>query len=171
MHWSLRSGRFQIEGLLRTPSDAYRYVTESGDITLRLYRPVGVTELELIAASRWTAFPPRLEHQPIFYPVLNFKYAEAIAKNWNTKDEASGFARFVTEFDIDDEYVARFDIQIVGSREDQELWVPSEELVEFNSMIRGSIAVTGYYYGDRFNGTIDAKTNLPGSVLAALNVM
>ena len=76
----------------------------------------------------------------------------------------------MTEFDIDDEYVECFDVQIVGSREDQELWVPSEELTEFNSMIRGPIIVTGHYYGDRFKGTIDEKTNLPGSVLAALNV-
>ena len=68
---------------------------------MRLYRPVGVVELELIAASGWTAYPPRLEHQPIFYPVLNFTYAEAIAKNWNTKDDNSGCAGFVTEFDID----------------------------------------------------------------------
>ena len=136
---------------------------------MRLYRPVGVTELELIAASKWSAYPPRLEHQPIFYPVLNFAYAEAIARNWNTKDEASGFAGFVTEFDIDDDYVARFEIQIVGSREDQELWVPSENLAEFNSMIRGSISVTGHYYGDRFKGNVDDVTNLPRSVLLASN--
>ncbi len=145
-------------------------MTTDGDITLRLYRPVGVTELELIAASGWTAYPPRLEHQPIFYPVLNFAYAEAIAKNWNTKDDNSGFAGFVTEFDIDDHYVARFDVHVVGSHEDQELWVPSRELSEFNSMILGRIMVTGHYYSDRFNGTINPETNLPESVLAAQNV-
>jgi len=33
-----------------------------------LYRPVGLKELELIAASNYSAFPPRLPEQPIFYP-------------------------------------------------------------------------------------------------------
>ena len=136
---------------------------------MRLYRPVGVIELELIAASGWTAYPPRLDHQPIFYPVLNFTYAEAIAKNWNTKDDNSGFAGFVTEFDVDDDFVARYQIQVVGSRDDQELWVPSEELDEFNANIMGRIEVTGHYYGDRFAGVVDSSTNLPQSVLAAQN--
>jgi hypothetical protein len=36
-----------------------------------LYRPVGPTELALIEASNWKAFPPRLAEQPIFYPVLD----------------------------------------------------------------------------------------------------
>ena len=36
-----------------------------------LYRPVGQAELDLIAASGWRRFPPRLSHQPIFYPVLS----------------------------------------------------------------------------------------------------
>ena len=134
---------------------------------MRLYRPVGVAELELIAASGWSVYPPRLAHQPIFYPVLNFKYAEAIAKNWNTKDDASGHAGFVTEFDVDDHFVSRYDIQVVGSREDQELWVPSEELELFNQMIHGPIVVTGYYYGEKFDGKIDPKSNLPASVIAA----
>src|SRR5919107_458454 len=34
-----------------------------------LWRPVGQRELELIAESGYRAFPPRLPHQPIFYPV------------------------------------------------------------------------------------------------------
>src|SRR5687767_10039538 len=108
---------------------------------MTLYRPVGVKKLQLIALSGWRQFPPRLFHQPIFYPVLTFKYAEAIAKNWNTKDEASGYAGFVTRFDVDDEYVRRFPVQLAGSREDQELWVPAEELEEFNRHIVGAIEV------------------------------
>jgi hypothetical protein len=37
----------------------------------RLYRPVGVKELDLIKESGMKAYPPRLSWQPIFYPVLN----------------------------------------------------------------------------------------------------
>ena len=131
---------------------------------MRLYRPVGLAELQLISASNWTEYPPRLEHQPIFYPVLNFKYAEAIAKNWNTKDDASGHCGFVTEFDINDEFVARYDVQTVGDRDDVELWVPAEELVDFNKAIDEPIIVTASYYGDRFDGDIDGTTQLPISL-------
>jgi hypothetical protein len=46
-------------------------------------------------------FPPRLAHQPIFYPVTNAEYARQIARDWNTHDEKSGFAGFVTAFSID----------------------------------------------------------------------
>jgi len=45
-----------------------------------LYRPVGIKELELIERLDWKAFPPRLDWQPIFYPVLNQPYAEQIAR-------------------------------------------------------------------------------------------
>ncbi len=54
-----------------------------------LYRPVGEQELALIRESGYTAFPPRLPEQPIFYPVLNEQYAAEIAGKWNTKDPAS----------------------------------------------------------------------------------
>ena len=50
-----------------------------------LYRPVGLAELRLLAENAWQAFPPRLPDQPIFYPVLNFSYAEEIARDWNAK--------------------------------------------------------------------------------------
>jgi hypothetical protein len=45
------------------------------DPLVTLHRPVGPKELELIAASGYRAFPPRLPEQPIFYPVLNEEYA------------------------------------------------------------------------------------------------
>ncbi len=43
--------------------------------TTILYRPVGKQELALIRESGFTAFPPRLSGQPIFYPVLVEEYA------------------------------------------------------------------------------------------------
>lgn len=61
-----------------------------------LYRPVGLGELRLIAAAAFRAFPPRLPDQPIFYPVLTLDYARKIARDWNTRDQQSGFAGFVT---------------------------------------------------------------------------
>ena len=44
-----------------------------------LYRPVGKAEYDLIVQSEFTAYPPRLPEQPIFYPVLNERYAREIA--------------------------------------------------------------------------------------------
>jgi hypothetical protein len=52
-----------------------------------LWRPVGPQELVLIKHSGWKRFPPRLPDQPIFYPVLNFGYAEQIARDWNSNRE------------------------------------------------------------------------------------
>src|SRR5678815_5347569 len=40
-----------------------------------LYRPVGQAEFDLVRASGYRSFPPRLQHQPIFYPVLSEQYA------------------------------------------------------------------------------------------------
>ncbi len=120
--------------------------------TIKLYRPVGVKELKLIEASNFQKYPPRLEGQPIFYPVLNFEYAAQIAKDWNTKDEFSGYAGFVTAFEISVGYISRFKIQNVGGKGYDELWVPAEELEEFNNQIIGSIIVEASYYGERYKG-------------------
>jgi hypothetical protein len=127
-----------------------------------LYRPVGLRELELIAQTGFKAFPPRLPEQPIFYPVLNFEYAQQIARDWNT--QSNSFAGFVTKFEVEDNYVAKFDIQVVGSRIHQELWVPAEELTEFNSHIIGKITIEAAYYGENFQEDIDLETNLPTSI-------
>lgn len=115
-----------------------------------LYRPVGTKELELIAQLGYAAFPLRLPIQPIFYPVLNFEYAAQIAREWNVKDPVSGYAGFVTRFEVDDAYVARFPVQVVGGRDvHQELWVPAEELDEFNRHIIGAIEVVASFYGEK----------------------
>jgi len=63
-----------------------------------LYRPVGQAELDLIRASGFRAFPPRLPEQPYFYPVVNIEYAQKIARDWNTKDPQSGYVGYVLKF-------------------------------------------------------------------------
>lgn len=105
-----------------------------------LYRPVGTKELELIEESGFTKYPPRLPEQPIFYPVLNEKYATEIAAQWNVKYN-SDHKGYVTKFEIDDEYSAQFEVQVVGGSYHQELWVPAEELDTFNRHIIGKIQV------------------------------
>lgn len=127
--------------------------------TITLFRPVGVEELRLVAASGYRAFPPRLVDQPIFYPVMNFEYAEQIARDWNAK--RSSFAGFVTKFDVDAAYLQQFPVQVVGGQQHQELWVPAEKLEEFNTHIIGQIEIVASYYGEQFTGEIDPHTHLP----------
>lgn len=117
-----------------------------------LFRPVGLNELHLIEESDMTCFPPRLYWQPIFYPVLNEKYASEIAENWNTNDAAGGFAGFVTSFDIPTNYFKQYEVHNVGSAHCNELWVPAEKMQEFNNKILGKIKVIKAYYGPEFKG-------------------
>jgi hypothetical protein len=126
-----------------------------------LYRPVGEKELRLIAAMLFRGFPPRPDHQPIFYPVLEREYAVQIARDWNTADEVSGYVGWVTEFDVDDEFVCNYPVQIVGGRQHRELWVPAEELEEFNRHIIGEIRVPDVFVGPRFAGSLDPVSRLP----------
>lgn len=109
-----------------------------------LFRPVGPQELKLIEASGFRAFPPRLPEQPIFYPVLNEAYAREIAERWNVAESGSGY---VTRFAVDEAFVNQFPVQTVGGRQHQELWVPAEQLEEFNKHIVGLIEVIDSFTG------------------------
>jgi hypothetical protein len=113
--------------------------------TMTLWRPVGQAELDLIAASGWTRFPPRLTGQPIFYPVLNEAYATKIARDWNTKDPASGHVGYVLRFEVEAGFAGRYAPQRVGGAGIDELWVPAGELEEFNDNIVGTIDCIAEY--------------------------
>lgn len=106
--------------------------------TTILWRPTGPEELELVRASGWKAWPPRLPDQPIFYPVLNEQYATMIARDWNVP--ASGVGH-VTRFEVDRAFASRYPVRQAGGRDILELWVPAEELDEFNRHIVGLIEV------------------------------
>ncbi len=132
---------------------------------MQLYRPVGLTELQRIYESGMRAFPPRLPEQPIFYPVLNAAYAAQIARDWNTRSHT--FAGYVTAFAVDEDYAARFERRVVGGRAHEELWVPAEQLAEFNRHIRGRIAVGEAFFGPQFRGYTPEFGPLKGRDAAA----
>lgn len=113
--------------------------------TTTLYRPIGPQERELIAASGWREFPPRLPEQPIFYPVLNKEYAIQIARDWNVPASGSGY---VTRFAVRSEFLSKYGVQRVGSDLHEELWIPAEDLVEFNRNIVGTIEVIAEFHAD-----------------------
>lgn len=111
-----------------------------------LFRPVGSAELELIRKSGYKEFPPRLPEQPVFYPVLNERYAAEIAERWNVSS-APDCKGFVTRFEVDDGYVSKFEVRTVGRSYHQELWIPADELDIFNSHIIGTISVIRTFSG------------------------
>ncbi|MCL2848239.1 MAG: hypothetical protein FWE13_05820 [Firmicutes bacterium] len=115
---------------------------------MKLYRPVGQTEYDLIKESGFKKFPPRLDWQPIFYPVLKKEYACQIASEWNTQDEFSGFVGYVLEFEVNDEFIKQFDVQVVGADYCQEYWIPAEQLSEFNDNIIGKINLVEKFVKD-----------------------
>jgi hypothetical protein len=113
--------------------------------TTVLFRPVGPEELRLIAESGYTAFPPRLPGQPIFYPVLNEEYATQIARDWNARNSKPG-AGYVTRFAVNTSYLAQFEVKKVGGAKHLEYWIPAELLGEFNENIVGKIEVISEFH-------------------------
>jgi hypothetical protein len=117
---------------------------------ITLYRPTGKDEIQLIIDSGMKCFPPRLFWQPIFYPVLNLQYAIEIADKWNRGELDSDQAGFVTAFDLPETYFNQFQVQTVGLHHHQELWVPAEQLIEFNTMIVGDIRIVKAFLGTKY---------------------
>ena len=69
---------------------------------------------------------------------MNEEYAIQIARDWNVPASGSGF---VTKFTVRTEYVKKFDVHNVGGQIHNELWVPADDLEEFNNNIVGYIEV------------------------------
>lgn len=105
--------------------------------TVTLFRPVGNIEYKLIKKSG--RFPPRLPEQPIFYPVCNEDYAISIARDWNTKDKANGNVGIVLKFEVNKDFLDKYEVHIVGAKKHEEYWIPAEDLESFNDNIVGEI--------------------------------
>jgi hypothetical protein len=110
--------------------------------TLLLYRPTNQAELDLVRASGFRRWPPRLPEQPIFYPVTNEQYAKEIAIQWNSRDSGVGY---VTRFRVKKDFMERYPVERVGGAHHTEWWIPAEHLEELNENIIGLIEVVGEY--------------------------
>jgi len=113
------------------------------DDTVLLWRPTGPEELELVRASGWRRWPPRLPGQPIFYPVLNKGYAAKIARDWNVPRSGAGY---VTRFRVRRSFLDRYPVHQVGGRDIIEYWIPAEDLGELNDNIVGLIELAAEYH-------------------------
>jgi hypothetical protein len=118
-------------------ADSLRAMSEQEPV-VTLWRPTGPQELELVAATGFRRWPPRLPDQPIFYPVLNEDYAIRIARDWNVKASGVGY---VTRFSVRRTHLDRYDVQQVGGQTILEYWIPAEALEDFNDNIVGTIEV------------------------------
>ena len=125
--------------------DRAEVIENLADLVTTLYRPVGKAELDLIRASGLRRFPPRLPEQPFFYPVLSETYATQIARDWNTKDESSGFVGHVLRFGVRSEFLSHYEVHTVGSSEHREYWIPAADLEKLNENIVGAIEVVSEF--------------------------
>ena len=90
-----------------------------------------------------------------------------IVTPWNRTEAEAGYCGFVTAFEIDADFVARYPVrQLGGGPTYRELWVPTGELADFNAHIVGVIRVIESVYGRHFAGTIDPTTGRPAGVAA-----
>ncbi len=107
-------------------------------ILMFLYRPVNQAELDLVKASDWLAFPPRLPEQPIFYPVTNLAYACKISLEWNVPAYKKSY---VLKFEVADDFLKNYEIQNVGGEGIDEYWIPAQDLPLFNANILQKIEI------------------------------
>jgi len=114
---------------------------------VELFRPVGQREFDLIRESEFKAFPKQLAHQPILFPVLTNQYAEQIARDWNTKDEAAAFAGYVARFHVSRSFISEYEVHTVGSSDHREYWIPAEDLEELNRCLVGPIEIVATFVG------------------------
>ncbi len=85
---------------------------------------------------------PRLDGQPIFYPVLNEAYAEQITREWNVPTYGVGH---VLKFEVADEFTEKYEVQKVGLDHHLELWILAEDLPAMNDKIIGKIELVSSF--------------------------
>jgi hypothetical protein len=68
-----------------------------------------------------------------------------MARDWNVKHSGAGY---VTEFDVDTDYLDRFEIRQVGGRKILGYWIPTEGIDDFNRSIVGQIQVVDRFSAD-----------------------
>jgi len=81
------------------------------------------------------------------YPVLDEEYAREIAERWNTKDEQSGYAGYVTRFQVRSSFLEQFPVKQVGDARHCELWIPAESVEDMNRNLVGKIEVIAEFSG------------------------
>jgi hypothetical protein len=79
---------------------------------------------------------------------LTEAYATQIARDWNTKDERSGFVGYVLRFQVRTEFLRNYDVHVVGNGGHREYWILAEDLARFNENIEEEIEIVSEFRGD-----------------------
>ncbi len=75
--------------------------------------------------------------------MLNETYAAQIAATWNVQESGAGF---VVRFTVEAAFADRYPLRTVGAAAlHRELWVPAEELAEFNAHLVGTIELVARF--------------------------
>jgi hypothetical protein len=77
--------------------------------------------------------------------VLTYEYAEQIARDWNTRDEASGFTGYVVRFHVLRSFISGYEVHTVGSSDHREYWIPAADLQELNRCLVGPIEIVAKF--------------------------
>lgn len=103
---------------------------------LTLYRPVGPEELDFIARSGWTRFPPRLRRKTVFYHEIE---KASLADEPVTDDICRN--TFIIRIHMLSEYLKQY--CMTEPKDDcEELCIPLDKSDEFNNHIIGLIELT-----------------------------
>jgi hypothetical protein len=70
-----------------------------------------------------------------------------------------GSKGYVTRFRVRADYARRFSVQTVGGRQHQELWVPADDLDEFNANIVGPIEIVAAFRGSANDAPVEVSTS------------
>ncbi len=79
--------------------------------------------------------------------MLTEEYATQIARDWNTKDERSGFVGYVLRFRVRTDFLRNYEVHVVGSAGHREYWITAEHLALMNENIEGEIEVIAEFRG------------------------
>ncbi len=112
---------------------------------IELYKPLSPTQLAMVINSNWRRFTPDTLQQRLFYPKINLRYAEQIARQWNAVQFTAGY---VVSFKVPLVFMTRYDIQTVGYDEHREYKVPIGELDLLNDTIFGKIEIVSAFTTD-----------------------
>ena len=115
--------------------------------TLTIYRAISLQELEMIEASGFTRFPPRLPDQPVLCLSLQFAHAEQLARDWIARFCVPP-AGFVTQCDVVLEFLKNYRTEPVEGTAFREYQIPSDDVLRFNNSIVGQIEIAAEFYGE-----------------------
>ena len=113
--------------------------------TVTLWRPTGPKELELVAASGYRRWPPRLPEQP-FLPDSQRGLRTEDRARLDVRDSGVGY---VMKFSVRRDFLDGYEVRQVGGRTILEYWIPAGDLEAFNYNLVGRIEVIAEYRSER----------------------